>query len=87
MSNPYDPLLTFEEAGELLGTGPDLPRRLVATGHLDHVRTGDGVRIPQSALIAYLTVTEDGVCQGRGGPGLSVVSQGFSAVDDAVSAA
>jgi excisionase family DNA binding protein len=53
VGNPYDPLLTFEEAGELLGTGPDLPRRLVATGRLDHVQTANGVRVPQSALIRW----------------------------------
>jgi excisionase family DNA binding protein len=57
MTHRYDPLLTFDEAGELLGTGPGLPRRLVAEGHLDHVQDGDDVRIPQSALIAYLTIT------------------------------
>jgi len=51
--NARDPLLTFEEAGELLGTGPGLPRRLVVEGLLDHLGDGDETRIPESALIAY----------------------------------
>lgn len=53
MHSPHDPLLTLDQAGDLLGTGPDLPARLVAEGQLDHVQDGDDVRVPQSALIAY----------------------------------
>jgi excisionase family DNA binding protein len=58
MHSPHDPLLTLDQAGDLLGTGPDLPRRLVTDGQLDHVRDGDDVRIPQSVLIAYVISTE-----------------------------
>jgi excisionase family DNA binding protein len=58
MSHPHDPLLTIEEAGELLGTGPGLPRRLVEDGALEHVRRGRDVRIPESELIRYLTIAE-----------------------------
>jgi excisionase family DNA binding protein len=54
VTNPYDPLLTLDEAGDLLGTGPGLPRRLVTEGRLDHVQDGDDVRVLQSALIAYV---------------------------------
>jgi excisionase family DNA binding protein len=59
VSSPYDPHLTYDEAGELLGTGPGLPRQLVAEGLVDVVRQGRSVRIPRSALIAYLTTPED----------------------------
>jgi excisionase family DNA binding protein len=58
MTHLHDPLLTVEEVGELLGTGPDLPRRLALDGQLDHVQDGDGLRIPQSAVIAYAISTE-----------------------------
>lgn len=54
----HDPLLTLDEAGELLGTGPDLPRRLVAEGRLDGVRTPGGIGVRESALIAYVTAEE-----------------------------
>jgi excisionase family DNA binding protein len=50
MKNSRDPLLTVEEAGELLGCGPDLPRQLVAQGVLDHVRDADRVLIAQSSV-------------------------------------
>ena len=63
MSSPYDPHLTYDEAGDLLGSGPGPPRRLVAEGRLDAVRRGRGVRIPQSALLTYLTTAQD-----RAGP-------------------
>lgn len=46
-------LLTAEEAGDLLGAGPSLPRRLAAEGLLDHVRDGNKVLIPYDALLAY----------------------------------
>ena len=59
MSSPYDPHLTYDEAGDLLGSGPGLPRRLVAEGLIDAVRHGRCVRIPQSALLAYLTTAQD----------------------------
>jgi excisionase family DNA binding protein len=55
----HDPLLTIDEAGDLLGTGPDLPRRLIADGILDHAGDGDDVRIPQSALISYVIGAEN----------------------------
>ena len=58
MPSPHDPLLTLDQAGDLLGTGPDLPARLIADGQLDHVQDGDDVRVPQSALIAYVTAGE-----------------------------
>lgn len=59
MNSPNDPLLTLDEAGELLGTGPGLPWRLVVEGWLDHSYDGRDVRVPQSALLAYLTVSND----------------------------
>jgi len=58
MHSPHDPMLTLDEAGDLLGTGPDLPARLVAEGQLDHAQDGENVRIPQSALSAYVTAGE-----------------------------
>jgi excisionase family DNA binding protein len=51
--NNHDVLLTLDEVGELLGTGPGLPARLVAQGLLDHVTQGRRVLIPHTAVIAY----------------------------------
>jgi len=47
--SPYDPHLTYDEAGELLGTGPGLPRQLVADGLVGAIRHGQNVRIPRSS--------------------------------------
>ena len=52
--NNRDPLLTVEQAGELLGTGPRFPRRLIAERRIRFVKVGRHVRIPESALIAYI---------------------------------
>ena len=55
MSTINDPLFTVEEAAELLGTGPRFPRRLIAERRIRYVKVGRHVRIPQSALIEYVT--------------------------------
>ncbi len=49
-----DPLLTIDEAAELLGTGPRFPRRLVAERRIRFVHVGRHVRIPESALVEYV---------------------------------
>ena len=56
VSRGQDPLLTVDEAGELLGTGPRFPRRLIAERRIRYVKVGRHVRIPESALIDYLTI-------------------------------
>lgn len=65
MTHLHDPLRTIDEAAELLGTGPDLPRRLVAEGVLDHVQAPGGVRIAESALIAWAIGSASGEVQTR----------------------
>ncbi|MFI7586985.1 helix-turn-helix domain-containing protein [Spongisporangium articulatum] len=52
--NSRDPLLSVDQAGELLGTGPRFPRRLIAERRIRFVRLGRHVRIPESALIEYI---------------------------------
>jgi excisionase family DNA binding protein len=49
-----DPLLTIDEAAELLGTAPRFPRRLVAERRIRFVHVGRHVRIPESALVEYV---------------------------------
>ncbi len=49
-----DPLLTVDQAGDVLGTGPRFPRRLIAERRIRFVHVGRHVRIPESALIEYL---------------------------------
>ena len=49
-----DPLLTLDQAAELLGTGPRFARRLVAERRIRFVHVGRHVRIPESALVDYV---------------------------------
>lgn len=51
---PRDPLLTVDQAAELLGTGPRFPRRLIAERRIRFVKVGRHVRIPESALIEFV---------------------------------
>jgi excisionase family DNA binding protein len=54
VSTNRDPLLTVEEVGELLGTGPRFPRRLIAERRIRYVKVGRHVRIAESALIEFV---------------------------------
>ncbi len=49
-----DELLTVAEAAELLGTSARFPRRLITERRITFVRVGRHVRIPASALQAYV---------------------------------
>ena len=49
-----DRLLTVEEVAALLGTTPRFPRRLIAERRILFVRVGRHVRIPESAVRAYV---------------------------------
>ena len=53
MSSIHDPLVTVEEAAELLGTDPRSIRRLIAERRLDFVKLGRDTRVAESALIQY----------------------------------
>jgi excisionase family DNA binding protein len=48
-------LLTVVEAAELLGTSERFPRRLIAERRIRFVKVGRHVRIPETALIAYVS--------------------------------
>lgn len=48
-------LLNVAEAAELLGTSERFPRRLIAERRIRFVKVGRHVRIPESALIAYVS--------------------------------
>ncbi|MFK0288884.1 helix-turn-helix domain-containing protein [Streptomyces sp. NPDC090442] len=54
MNNHADPLLSVPEVAELLGTSERFPRRLVAERRIRYVKVGRHVRIPRSALDAYV---------------------------------
>ena len=47
-------LLTVDEAADRLGTSPRFPRRLITERRIRFVRVGRHVRIPASALAAYI---------------------------------
>ncbi|WP_207400880.1 excisionase family DNA-binding protein [Actinomadura roseirufa] len=48
-------LLTIQEAGAFLNTGPRFPRRLVAERRIRFVKLGRFVRIPESALCEFVS--------------------------------
>ena len=60
MSSTHDPLVTVEQAAELLGTDPWTVRRLIAERRLEFVKVGRNVRLAESALINYLCVRKAG---------------------------
>ncbi|MGW3635146.1 excisionase family DNA-binding protein [Streptomyces sp. NPDC005122] len=49
-----DRLLTVQQAAEALGTGVRFPRRLIEERRITFVKVGRHVRIPESALAAYI---------------------------------
>lgn len=49
-----DRLLTVEDAGELLNTGPRFIRRLIAERRIEFVRVGRHVRISEAALWGFV---------------------------------
>ncbi len=60
-----DRLLTVTQAAELLGTTDRFPRRLIAERRIRFVKVGHHVRIPESALAAFIAAgTVDPVYRG-----------------------
>jgi excisionase family DNA binding protein len=49
-----DRLLTVDQAGELLNTGPRFVRRLIAERRIEFVHVGRHVRISESELIRFV---------------------------------
>ena len=47
-------LLTVEEAGDVLNTGPRFVRRLIAERRIEFVRVGRHVRISESVLAGFV---------------------------------
>jgi excisionase family DNA binding protein len=48
-------LFTIDEAADALGTGPRFPRRLIAERRIRFVHVGRHVRIPESALVEFVS--------------------------------
>jgi excisionase family DNA binding protein len=46
--------LTVDQVAERLGTTPRFPRRLIAERRIAFLKVGRHVRIPESALAAYI---------------------------------
>ena len=55
MSSIHDPLLTVDQAGDILGTGSRFVRRLIAERRIEYVKLGRHVRLRESALIAFVS--------------------------------
>ncbi|MCX4725033.1 helix-turn-helix domain-containing protein [Streptomyces sp. NBC_01306] len=53
MTTP-DILLTVDQAAERLGTGVRFIRRLISERRIRYVKLGKPVRIPESAIAAYI---------------------------------
>jgi excisionase family DNA binding protein len=49
-----DRLLSVQEVAEVLGTGVRFPRRLIEERRITFVKVGRHVRIPESAVSAYI---------------------------------
>ncbi|MGW1542559.1 helix-turn-helix domain-containing protein [Streptomyces sp. NPDC002309] len=49
-----DRLLTVQQVAEALGTGVRFPRRLIEERRITFVKVGRHVRIPESAVSAYV---------------------------------
>ncbi|MER7836217.1 excisionase family DNA-binding protein [Streptomyces sp. NPDC096040] len=49
-----DRLLTVQQVAEVLGTGVRFPRRLIEERRITFVKVGRHVRIPESAVSAYI---------------------------------
>lgn len=49
-----DRLLSVQEVAEVLGTGVRFPRRLIEERRIAFVKVGRHVRIPESAVSAYI---------------------------------
>ncbi|MEU0041132.1 helix-turn-helix domain-containing protein [Streptomyces sp. NPDC006333] len=47
--------LSVDQVAELLGTSARFPRRLIAERRITFVKVGRHVRIPESAVDAYIT--------------------------------
>jgi excisionase family DNA binding protein len=54
MSSTHDPLLTVDQAADLLGTGPRFIRRLIAERRIQYVKLGRHVRLQEAALIEFI---------------------------------
>jgi excisionase family DNA binding protein len=64
-----DRLLTVDQVAELLGTTVRFPRRLIAERRIRFVKLGAHVRIPESAVRAFIeqSTVEPVVVRWRGG--------------------
>ena len=61
-----DRLLTVDQAGELLNTGPRFVRRLIAERRIEFVHVGRHVRIAESALARFVEAGSVPVMTGAG---------------------
>ncbi|MGN9791068.1 helix-turn-helix domain-containing protein [Streptomyces sp. OZ13] len=50
-----DRLMTVAQAAEVLGTSERFPRRLIAERRIVFVKVGRHVRIPESALVEFIS--------------------------------
>jgi excisionase family DNA binding protein len=50
-----DRFLSVDQVAEVLGTSARFPRRLIAERRITFVKVGRHVRIPESAVDAYIT--------------------------------
>jgi excisionase family DNA binding protein len=61
-----DRYLTVDQVAELLGTTARFPRRLIAERRITFVKVGRHVRIPESAVEAFIVANTVEPITGRG---------------------
>lgn len=54
-TTPVERLLTVAEVAEVLSTSERFPRRLIAERRIRFIHVGRHVRIPESALLAFIS--------------------------------
>jgi excisionase family DNA binding protein len=78
MSPLSDPLLTQEEAAELLGVKERFIRRLVQERRISHIKIGRHIRIRQSQLEAFVQTNSRPATDGFAPPQLLATMRGRS---------
>ena len=54
MFDSYPDVLTIDDLQSALGVGRSMAYRLIRSGDIHHLRIGRKIKVPRSALVAYI---------------------------------